>query len=534
MAEAAQPPASYLDRVAERQIYLDFLTKDSPWVMMVTGIEGNGKSEFLIDIRDHTPTHDTRVILLNFAIDTLQKDALSILEYLVSRIALFCDAQIVGKFKDILYTSRVKLSDYNLLIVQQHRVGSHAASTENNQDITISDDMEAGRRQQIRAVVESAFFEVLDSFRLSRLVILIDNCEWINENENSLPESIEVSQWLVDKLIPEVYEHMQGSNKHCSVVLASSIPPALKNIPQRYQISCNLDRLDAASVDLFLAQIGVHDAEMRHYIYEHITHGHACCVWIVIKIWQASGPFMIEELPRLQSLFKEQALHQFLHHHIFEKHPRSPFRSLIHYGALLRSFDQPLLEAVFPEWMPPSEAFQRFHKLILYPYIIQNKQNGYMFIDLLREVLTHCIRLHETARWQEYQAKALNFLTKIAHPDRFYHALLYDEQTGLKSWKEAVEQAYDVKQPDDIAILLDIIHDQTLTLSPAATAEGKYQQGRFYEYNKQYEKALLEFKQAQDLYRKVGDALNEAEIQQAIHNLQQVSTSKSSSTKAHL
>jgi hypothetical protein len=273
---------------------------------------------------------------------------------------------------------------------------------------------------------------------------------------------------------------------------------------------------------------------MRHYIYENITHGHACCVWIVINIWHASGPFMVDDLSRLQDLFKEQALHLFLHHHIFEKHPRSPFRNLIHYGALLRSFDQPMLEAVFPEWMPPSEAFQRFHKLTHYPYVIQNKQNGYMFIDLLREVLTHCIRLHESGRWQEYQEKALSYLTKISHPDRFYHALISDEQTGMTSWKEAVEKAYAMKKPDDIPILLDIIRDQTLTLKVASLAEGRYQQGRFYEYNKQYEKALLEFTQARDTFHKAGDEMNEARMQQVIDSFQQASISESSSTKAHL
>ena len=520
MAEAVPPLFSYIERVAERQAYLEFLTRDTPWVLLVTGLEGNGKTEFLRDIQDPTSLNDMCVVYLNFAMSSLQKDALSVLARLVERIESFCDEQRIRTFKDILQARRDKLSELSIWVVQQHRVGNYGQSRDANQTVSVPDDMAQEKRQQIRAVVTEAFYAVLDSFRLSQLVILLDNCEWINEIESSLLESIEVSRWLMDELLPDIHERMQAKNKRCSVVIASSIPPTFRNINERAQQRCNLDKLDKASVDRYFQQLGIEDSSLRHCIYENITYGHACCVWIVGEILQTHRSFTSANLPQLQSLFKEQALHKFLHVHIFGKHPESRFRNLIHYGALLRSFDQPLLEAVFPEWMPPSEAFHLFHKLILYPYIIDQHNSRYAFIDLIREVLTHSIRYQESAKWQEYNQRALNFLKKISHLDRFYHALACNEQKGLSDWIQAVQEAYS-RKPEEIAMLLEIISDKTLILSPTGSAERSYQRGQFYEYNKQYDEALEQFEQAQIFFRQVDDSSGEDRVRQKIDEVQQ-------------
>ena len=77
---------------------------------------------------------------------------------------------------------------------------------------------------------------------------------------------------------------------------------------------------------------------------------------------------MPADLPKLQEEFNERAWIDFIQERL-DKRLQPPFRELTHYGALLRSFNLPLLQAVFPELLPEPEAFDRFQQFIGYPYI---------------------------------------------------------------------------------------------------------------------------------------------------------------------
>lgn len=522
MVEAFSSPASYVERVEERQRYLDFLTRDTPWVMLITGLEGNGKSEFLDDIKKHTPLDDTSVVPLNFAVPVLQQDAISILERLVRRIERYCDESFVTMFKARVEDARRQLSSLDFLIVQQNRAGNYGHISQTDQKIILDiTEYVPQQRQQIRSMVTTAFYNVLKSFSLNQLVILLDSCEWLDEAENSTPESIEVSRWLLDELLPEVHDFMQVQQKRCFVVIASSVPLAFNNIPNKEFLFCNLDKLDKVAVDHYMEQNGILEANLRDYIYEHMTYGHACSIWIIGDIAQHYGPFEYNDRSRLEMLFRDYAMHVFINQHIFEKLSNSPFRKLIHYGTLLHSFDQPLLEAVFPEWMSSTEPFRRFQRLIRYPYVLRLNNGRFTFIDLMREVLVPYIRKQEPEKWQRAHEKAFRYLESVTHPDQYYHAFIRDELEGLKSWKQALDDAFAKNSRQEIAALLEVAHDETLSLSTAASAERSYQEGRFYEYNGQYKEALECYTQARQFFSENGDASGGGRMQQMIDDVQQ-------------
>ncbi len=532
MAEAFSLSASYVERVKERQRYLDFLTQDTPWVMLVTGLEGNGKSEFLDAIEKHTPDDDTVVLSLNFAVPVLQKDAISILERLGRGIEKYCDEQLVSTLKIVLTNARTQLSSLDFSIVQQNRAANFGQVSGTDQKVILDiTEFVQERRQHIRSMVTTAFYNVLKSLCLKRLVVLLDNCEWLDEAENSIPESAEVSRWLLDELIPEIHDLMQVQHKRCSIVIASSVPLSFNNIPIKEFLPCNLDKLDKVEVDRYLEQNGIQDAILRDYIYEHMTYGHACSVWIIGDIAQNHGTFSYSNLSALQSLFLDYAMQTFINQHIFEKLSNSPFRKLIHYGTLLHSFDQPLLEAVFPEWMPATDAFRRFQKMIRYPYMLRLKNGRFTFIDLMREVLIPYVRKQEPGKWQWYHEKAFRYLESVTHPDQYYHALIRNEQEGLSSWKQALDDAFAKNHQEEIAALLEVVCDKTLFLSPATFAERSYQQGRFYAYNGQYKEALEHYMQACKFFSQVGDASGDARMRQMIDDVQQRLTNLNSPTQ---
>ena len=149
------------------------------------------------------------------------------------------------------------------------------------------------QRRQVREMVTKALYVQALTFQSTRLVIMLDTCEWLSE-----PEGLEVGQWVVDELIPGVHERIIQRRHQCSVVIAGRTLPPLPVIDQRDRYALSLPRLEQAAVDLYLEQLGMQDAVLRQRVYD-ITHGHSLCVSIIGTLWQEQGdhPFTLADLP---------------------------------------------------------------------------------------------------------------------------------------------------------------------------------------------------------------------------------------------
>ncbi len=517
MPQVLQPP--FVGRKPEQQLYQEFLARETPWVLLIAGLGGNGKSALLAHLVAHTPS-DRRVITLNFAEESLRIDTLKILEELAAQLEPHCEERRVKAFEEALDKGRSKLAELNQQMNQVIQVGDYASLKGAQLNIGAA---EAGaireRRRQVREQVLRAFYAQLDTFRPARLVMMLDTCEWLSE-----PECSEVGPWVLNELIRGMHARLQQKQRRCSVVIASRIQLPLELINEQEQRYLPLPMLDLNAVEEYLTALGMQDSALRQHIYA-ITYGHPLFVSIIGTLWQERGeqPFTVGDLPVLPEEISERARLK-VHERILDKRLKSPFRELSYYGVLLRSFNLPLLRAVFPELLPESEAPGHFNQLIQYPYIKYLGNRRYAFHDLLREMRAEEIREQEPEKWKLYHKRALDHLSAVPHiPDWYYHALAHDEEQGMTDWWQALQEAQIRGLYEQLGALLKVAYDETLKLTPASCAKRAYRQGRFYYYTEQWKKAMQSYEQALTFCQQTRDRLGEANNLKAMGDVLQAS-----------
>jgi tetratricopeptide (TPR) repeat protein len=372
----------------------------------------------------------------------------------------------------------------------------------------------------MRELATEAFYLQIKTFKLERLVIMLDTCEWLSE-----PEGIEVGQWVLNELMPEIHTRIRQKGRQCSIVMFSRVQPKLDVIRGQDQRRLTLPMLGKAEVDHYLEHMGMRDAELRQRVYE-VTHGHALCVSIIGDFWQQreaqEQPLTLADLPELQvQEFSEIALMRFTNERVLRQ-LKPPFKELTQYGVLLRSFDLPLLRTVFPELLPEPEALERFNQLIRYPFIESRGNYRYAFHELLREALPEETQKEDPEAWKGYHKRALDYLTTVSFhsPDWYYHLLAYDEKQGLEAWQQAIQEARESGKREYCGALLQAALDKALKLSLEAHAEIKYEEGRFNYYGVQWEEALKSYKEALASFKEIEDLPGHANCYQAIGDVQ--------------
>ncbi|HKV56704.1 MAG TPA: tetratricopeptide repeat protein [Ktedonobacteraceae bacterium] len=508
----------FVGRAREQKAYLHLLEQTTPWLLVITGDGGIGKSALLRHLYGQTP-RGIQVVLLNFANDKLRIDPLNILEELSWQLAAHCDEKRVVIFEQTLAEGRDKLSEAIKAMSQQVIVGDGGSAKDVQVDMGgYSASAMREQRRQVRESVTRAFYGQLMTYKPSRLALMLDTCEWLSELEG-----LEVGKWAMDELLPAIHERLTYSHRLLSVVIASRVPPPLTVIERPDRWSLSLPRLDAEAVHLYLQQIGMQDTAMRQRVYE-ITQGHALCISIIGVLWQEQGdqPFTQADLPQLRTRFTEKALVEYIRERLSER-LKPPYRDLTRYGVLLRSFDLPMLQAVFPELLSNVDALDVFHQLNSYPYVEQ-RDHHYAFHDLLREIQAAEVRTQQPTQWKMYHQRALDYLSKqIPRPaDWYYHAIACDEAQGIDEWWEVVQDprhngtAY-------LAALFEAAYDVTLELSSTQSAHRVFKLGRFYSsaYGAKMDAAVGCYEEALSLYRQVGDRLGEANVRKAMGDVQQ-------------
>jgi len=508
------PEAVFVGRERETDVYKKFLAKKTPWVLIITGLGGIGKSTLLRRLTEYTAKEPalsgTGVVTLDFADEDLRNDPLKLLDKLTKDTAPYCDLQQIDvELKNELQQNFDQLAQ---LSAQRAQTGVNEAE----------DPALREMRHQMRQLATEAFYLQLKTFTLQRLVIMLDTCEWLNE-----PEGVEVGQWVLNELIPGIHTRIRQKGHQCSVVVASRLQPRLDVINGQEQRRLNLPMLGKAEVDQYLEHMGMQDADLRQRVYE-VTHGHALCISIIGDYWQnrteQSHPFTIADLPELElQEISEIALIRFTNERVL-RHLKTPFKELTRYGVLLRSFDLPLLKIVFPELLPEPAALERFNRLIRYPYIESRGNYRYAFHELVHEALTEETQKEEPEEWKRYHKRALDYFTQASprSPDWYYHLLAYDEKQGLLEWQQAIQEARESGKREYIGALLQAALDKALKLSPAACAEIVYEQGRFNYYGVQWEEALKSYKEALATFQEMGDYSGQAKVLQAMGDVQRV------------
>src|SRR5690349_4595356 len=118
-------PSSIIERKPEQQLYQEFLSKETPWVLIITGQGCNGKTKLLHQLAEQTPS-DVCVATLNFGLESLRTDAMRVLEVLAWQVRSFCKAQKYDNFKNVLEYCHRQLGGSPKQYVQMIQVGNDA------------------------------------------------------------------------------------------------------------------------------------------------------------------------------------------------------------------------------------------------------------------------------------------------------------------------------------------------------------------------------------------------------------------------
>jgi hypothetical protein len=343
--------------------------------------------------------------------------------------------------------------------------GSDAEVHEAGLTIEVGETSIQETRRQMREVAREKFYAQMKTFRMKRLVVMLDTCEWLNED----PAEAGAARWGTE-LFKGLHSRMQNQGKLCYVVMTSRVPLQLEGINDFELDQLKLRMLDKVEVNQYLEVMEIRDTAIQDYIY-NLTYGHPHSIAIIQDIWeeQWDRPLSVADLPKLKGLFYERAIQDIVDKDVLKRLLKSPLDMLTFYGVLLRRFNLPLLKTVFKEWLPESEASNRFNQLVRYPHVEPLGDFNYIFNMLLREILTGYIRVQEPDKWRRYHLLALDFLSNDARAalrsqDWYYHLLACDEEKGVTYWNDVITH----ESPEYIEALREAASDKTLKLSPAA------------------------------------------------------------------
>src|SRR6266849_128023 len=224
------PEVLFVGREREQDVYKKFLAKETPWVLIITGLGGIGKTTLLHRRAEYTLSEatllKTGVVTLDFANDELRNDPLKLLDKLTTDTTSYCDLQqIDSEFKKELLESLNQLAQLSKERAQTVRNDS--------EDLALREI-----RHQMRELATELFYMQIKTFKLDRLVIMLDTCEWLNE-----PEGIEVGQWVLNELVPGLHTRIRQQGRQCHVVMVSRVQLKLDVINGREQQRLTLPML---------------------------------------------------------------------------------------------------------------------------------------------------------------------------------------------------------------------------------------------------------------------------------------------------
>ncbi len=494
----------FIGRDKELQICLDFQKEDVPWILVIMGMGGSGKTSLLQELKKQMPY---QMVELDFAGEAqrlrplkgerLPIDSLTRLSNFALKVRDKCDPQKYKEFHEELAKARKivvkqRVPQYIGSLTQDVHLDSGATMTDNRVIMDTSEDpVMQDIRREARELVTEAFYALMDTYSPSRLVISLDTCEWLMGSVNA-----EIGLWMQELLLG-LHSRMLQKNKRCHVFIASSVKLQLKAIAQQYRAELTLRMLDQEVVHQHLQSIGIQDAEIRQRIYE-ITHGHASCVSIICNLLlKEEKPLSIAELSTFQRRFYEEAVKDFIKEHILDErlNPHSPFYALTRYGIVLRSFNLHFLKKVFSEIFPDSlqelQAAECFDQFVERPYVVRlnpYEDHHYALLELLRAVLAEYIRVNESETWKIYHKRALAYLSSSMVPlsteallsAQYYHDIAYqlagDKDPGVEYWEEELKKL----EAGGTALnaWLQAAHDETLKFTSAAGVAQAYEQRR--------------------------------------------------------
>jgi len=139
----------FVGREREQRLYQEFLTTEIPWVLIITGIGGNGKSTLLHRLDAQTPSH-IPTVALDFAEPELRTNPLNILEELAKKLHPYCEESL-PTFQRELHTGR------DLASTQSQRA---VKTIQDSDSWKLKQDLSLAQREAVQVQVQDLVTQV--------------------------------------------------------------------------------------------------------------------------------------------------------------------------------------------------------------------------------------------------------------------------------------------------------------------------------------------------------------------------------------
>ena len=426
---------TFVGRATELEQFQVFLhgNDNNPWVMIITGMECIGKNRLLQEMQKQQ-SEDTLYVSLDFAVDTLQADIFhfNILEKLAAAISSYSDAQRFAAFEAQLDQARQYMADLNMRSAQsntQSLTAYHSTITHVSMSSEAREYIDRGKSINVD-ILKTALRRQLRTFTQKRLVILLDNFEWlIEQKESQLAGQQSADHWLINTLLPELHDYLHPSQFF--VIITTRTRPYFEAIKKDDLHYVPLHMLNREEVQHYLEVTNL-PLTWLPTIYE-TTMGHGLSITLFHEVLKEQGQKILnaqDEVAQqaqqtyLTRVFYEKAWNEFVNERIL-KRLIYPFNNLIRYGVIPDTFNLPLLRYLFPElWQDPglqsaelqdSQIREVFEKLLLYPCVCQDtysSQQDYFIHPLIRTILLKHLEKQDQERLSYYQQRTDDYIKK--------------------------------------------------------------------------------------------------------------------------
>ena len=419
------------------------------WALLVTGLDGVGKSKLLQKIEEtYEKSNTSLVVRLDFSQDDICKDWLAILCEIVDATRARCDARRVQECRNALREARkdlhAKLSQQDIYkITQILRVESQSTAQDNMITTTIQNVHESQHRleDQVKARAIDAVIDHLSTFQGKQLIILLDSYERLS----FFSEHQHTCKWVEGTLLPRLNKQLnklpithegqnhQKTERFCRIVIASRSEHYLQAVPNLRLIT--LMPYTPDECEIYLQSHGIQSEYNRNL--HALTYGHPLCLDIVHELYSPDKSLEIlsREFRRAawRSLIQKKVLRDFpswsddSQKKVLRDFPswsdgntQRLYHHLILYGSAAEFLDLPLIKQLFKELLPPDkilneethisipdhlDMYSDFKRLSC---VVEHEHYCYIH-DLIRSIIRDVLPHEDPKSWNEYKNKITEY-----------------------------------------------------------------------------------------------------------------------------